>query len=149
MIVNDDTNEEGTSGRKVLWDTVGFLEPALWFGKSTMWSWVESIVKWCLPARPLGGIFPGYCEWSHDNHGEGFPPYHKLPLVALGKLRSPWPWSPGKQVRLGSFTAKSPCWIFALSILGLWNITTPKMTTPWKCITHWSTVWLKTNLLPC
>lgn len=45
MMVIDDTDDAVTSGREVLWDTVGLLEPALWLGKSSRGGGLEPTVK--------------------------------------------------------------------------------------------------------
>lgn len=83
----------------------------------------------CLPVRLVSGS-AGHSETfsqapreqSHNSHGR------ELSAVMHCTTDSPWqPWgssgslgydSLGKQVKLDSFTVKTPCWIFALSVLG-------------------------------
>ena len=135
MLVRDDTKEAVTSGREVLWDTVCLAEATLWFGRRLCW---RGAMKWWVEPTVKGAYLPGCpgaqqadprqfprlpVNWSPSRRGRG------LPTMMHWTTASPWQsWgssshvgqeSPGKQGKLDSFTVKTPCWIFALSVLGL------------------------------
>lgn len=119
MIVNDDADDAVTSGREVLWDTVGLLESALWLGKSPRGGGVKPTVKCAHLPGHVEAFSQAPCEWSPYSHGTGLSTIPQPPGQPWGGSGLLGHKSPGKQVKLDSFTAKLACWTFSLSVLGL------------------------------
>lgn len=142
IIVNDDNNNEVIFRRETLWDKVGLptMRPPCGLGEGGLAGGEP-----CSAGRnQLWRAHPSCSPHDSAGHSEAFSQAPRALRRAVGecsaaRMHCPTDFSwqpgggshclgyefPGKQGKLDSFTIKTPCWIFVLGALGLWNITTP------------------------